>query len=143
ANNTNLTSEGSDILLPIGGTQNEAFSSITVNSANHKAYIAEANGDIVVVDTQARKVLKKLTPNAGNFVFANPVANKVFVLNRNGGAMIDSTNDSFTPLALPFIAYDAVVNSGDGRVFFVGDKYFSFSHGIFVVDGNSGQLITS
>src|SRR5205807_9821280 len=74
---------------------------------------------------------------------ANPVANKVFVLNRNGGAMIDSTNDSFTPLALPFIAYDAVVNSGDGRVFFVGDKYFSFSHGIFVVDGNSGQLITS
>src|SRR5437588_4175196 len=36
ANNTNLTSEGSDISLPIGGTQNEAFSSITVNSANHK-----------------------------------------------------------------------------------------------------------
>ncbi len=92
---TNLTGEGTDLFLPVD-FGNGSFESMAVNSANHKVYIVKSNGDVVVVDGPNRQVLTTLHPDAGNLIIANPAANKVFVVNHNGGAVIDSSNDTFT-----------------------------------------------
>lgn len=142
ATDANLTGEGTDVFLPMGGTGDETFSSVAVNPANHKVYVAEQNGDIIVIDGPNRQVLKKLTPNAGTFLVAAPELNKVFVVNRNGGAVIDSSSDTITPLALTFVARDGVFNSTDNRLYFVGYST-STADDVFVVDANTGQLVAS
>ena len=99
---TNLTGEGTDLFLPVD-FGNGSFESMAVNSANHKVYIAKYNGDVVVVDGPNRQVLTTLHPDAGNLVIANPAANKIFIVNHNGGGVIDSSNDTFTQLALAIL----------------------------------------
>ena len=138
---TNLTGEGTDLFLPVD-FGNGSFESMAVNSANHKVYIVKYNGDVVVVDGPNRQVLTTLHPDAGNLIIANPAANKVFIVNHNGGAVIDSSNDTFTPLALPFYAFDAVLNPANNRIYFAGTGQTA-NYGVFAVDGNTGQLITS
>jgi DNA-binding beta-propeller fold protein YncE len=138
---TNLTDPTTDLFLPVDFA-NESFESVAVNSANHKVYIVKSNGDVVVVDGPNRQVLTTLHPDAGNLIIANPATNKVFIVNHNGGAVIDSSNDTFTPLALPFVAFDAVLNPANGRIYFAGTSQ-SASYGVFAVDGNTGQLINS
>jgi DNA-binding beta-propeller fold protein YncE len=138
---TNLTGEGTDLFLPVD-FGNESFESMAVNSANHKVYIVKYNGDVVVVDGPNRQVLTTLHPDAGNLAIANPDANKIFIVNHNGGGVIDSSNDTFTQLALPFFAFDAVLNPANGWIYFAGTMQ-SGSYGVFAVDGNTGQLITS
>lgn len=138
---TNLTGESTDLFLPVD-FGNGSFESMAVNSANHKVYIVKFNGDVVVVDGPNRQVLTTLHPDAGNLIIANPATNKVFIVNHNGGGVVDSSNDTFTPLALPFYAFDAVLNPANGRIYFAGTMQ-SGSYGVFAVDGNTGQLITS
>jgi len=138
---TNLTDQTTDLFLPVD-FQNESFESMAVNSANHKVYIVKYNGDVVVVDGPNRQVLTTLHPNAGNLLIANPATNKIFIVNHNGGAVIDSSNDTFTPLALPFVAFDAVLNPANNRIYFAGTSQTA-NYGVFAVDGNTGQLITS
>lgn len=139
-NDTNLTGEGTDVPLPIDFSTSH-YSGMTVNSTNHKVYIAKNTGDIVVVDGPNRQILTTVDPNLGDFPFpfiiANPAANKIFVVSEQGGGVIDSTNDTFTPLPLNFFASDAVLNPANGQIYFVGHNR------IYVVDGNTGQLITS
>jgi DNA-binding beta-propeller fold protein YncE len=140
---TNLTDPTSDLILPVDYNYgDESFESMAVNSANHKVYIVKSNRDVVVVDGPNRQVLTTLHPNAGNVIIANPAANKVFIVNHNGGAVIDSSTDTFTPLALAFYASHAVLNPANGRIYFAGTQS-SGSYGVFAVDGNTGQLITS
>ncbi len=141
ASDTNLTGEGTDLFLPVDFGDG-SFESMAVNSANHKVYIVKYNGDVVVVDGPNRQVLTTLHPDAGNLIIANPAANKVFIVNHNGGAVIDSSNDTFTQLALPFYAFDAVLDPANGRIYFAGTAQ-SGSYGVFAVDGNTGELITS
>ena len=138
---TNLTGEGTDLFLPVD-FGNGSFESMAVNSANHKVYIVEYNGDVVVVDGPNKQVLTTLHPDAGNLVIANPAANKIFIVNHNGGGVIDSSNDTFTQLALPFFAFDAVLNPANGWIYFAGFVQ-SGNYGVFVVDGNTGELIAS
>jgi DNA-binding beta-propeller fold protein YncE len=141
ASDTNLTGEGTDLFLPVDFGDG-SFEGMAVNSANHKVYIVKYNGDVVVVDGPNRRVLTTLHPDAGNLIIANPAANKIFITNHNGGGVIDSSNDTFTQLALPFQAFDAVLNPANGRIYFAGTMQ-SGSYGVFAVDGNTGQLITS
>ncbi len=138
---TNLTDETTDLFLPVD-FGNGSFESMAVNSANHKVYIAKSNGDVVVVDGPNRQVLTTLHPDAGNLLIANPAANKIFIFNSNGGGVIDSSNDTFTQLALAIFVDDAVLNPANGRIYLAGTSQ-SGTWGVFAIDGNTGQLITS
>ncbi len=141
--NTNLTGENNgDLFLPIAVAGDEAFKSLAVNSANHKVYIAKENGEIVVVDGPNRQVLKTLDPNFGNLVIASPGTNKVFVVNHNGGGLINSADDSFSQLSLFFTATAAALDSAHGRIYFVG-KALDNSNAIYVVDAATGSVINS
>jgi DNA-binding beta-propeller fold protein YncE len=138
---TSLTDETSDLFLPVD-FGNGSFQSMAVNSANHKVYIAKYNGDVVVVDGPNRQVLTTLHLDAGNLLIANPAANKIFIFNSNGGGVIDSSNDTFTQLALAIGVDDAVLNPANGQIYLAGSSQ-SGSYGVFAIDGNTGQLITS
>ncbi|MEY2550994.1 MAG: hypothetical protein QOG12_1138, partial [Verrucomicrobiota bacterium] len=127
--NSNATAEGTDLFLPIGVQE---FTSLTVNSANHKIYVAKSNGEIVVVDGPNRQIVRTINPSFGDFVIANPAANKIFVVNHNGGGVINSTDDTFAPLSLFFTATAAALDSIHGRIYFVG-KTLGNSSAIFSV----------
>lgn len=138
--NTNLTGENNgDLFLPVGVQE---FASLAVNSSNHKIYVAKANGEIVVVDGPNRQILKTLNPNFGDFLIANPAANKIFVVNHNGGGVINSADDTFAPLSLFFNATAAALDSTHGRIYFVGTA-LNNSNSIFAVDATTGQVAGS
>jgi DNA-binding beta-propeller fold protein YncE len=141
--NRNLTGENSgDLFLPVGLGGDEEFRSLVVNSANHKIYVAKANGEIVVVDGPNRQILKTLAPNFGDFLIANPAANKVFVVNHNGGGVINSADDTFAPLSLFFTATAAVLDSAHGRIYFVG-RALNNSNAIYAIDAATGAIVGS
>jgi DNA-binding beta-propeller fold protein YncE len=141
--NTNLTGENTDLFLPVGaGYVGGDFTSMAVNSSNHKIYVAKDNDEIVVVDGPTRQILRTLDPNFGDLVVANPVANKIFVVNHNGGGVINSADDTFAPLSLYFFATAAVLDSTHGRIYFVG-RAQNGSNGIFAVDAATGALVGS
>lgn len=137
--NSNVTGENTDLFLPVGIQE---FTSLSVNSSNHKIYVAKANGEIVVVDGPNRQILKTIGPNFGNLVIANPAANKIFVVNHNGGGVINSADDTFAPLALFFTATAAALDSRHGRIYFVG-KTLGNSNSVFAVDAITGQMVGS
>lgn len=139
AANTNLTGENTDLFLPVGVQE---FTSLAVNSTNHKIYVAKANGEIVVVDGPNRQILGTINPNFGNLLVANPAANKIFVVNHNGGGVINSADDTFAPLSLFFTATAAALDPTHGRIYFVG-KALSNSNSIFAVDATTGQIVAS
>jgi|GEM_PF-3539856 len=143
---TNLTGEGTDVLLPIiAFSPTTEYQDMVVNSANHKVYILKVGGDIVVVDGPNRQVLMTIPrhggPNAPGSLVANPSANKIFLFRNTAAGVIDSATDTFTSLPLPFYANDAVVNSAGDRIYIAGAQ--GSDHGIYVIDGNTGQLITT
>jgi hypothetical protein len=142
--NTNLTGENSDLFLPVGVVDSsaEGFKSLAVNSANHKVYVAKTNGEIVVVDGPNRQILKTLAPNFGNFLIASPAANKVFVVNHNGGGVINSADDTFAPLSLFFTATAAALDSANGRIYFVG-KALNNNNAIYAVNAATGAIVGS
>ncbi|HVF72747.1 MAG TPA: hypothetical protein VM940_14185 [Chthoniobacterales bacterium] len=141
--NTNLTGENNgDLFLPISFTGENSFNRMTVNSANHKVYVAKANGEIIVIDGPNRQILKTLNPNFGDFVIASPGTNKVFVVNHNGGGVINSADDTFAQLSLFFSATAATVDSAHARVYFVG-KALNNSNAIFAVDAATGAIVGS
>jgi hypothetical protein len=137
--NTNLTGEGTDLFLPMGV---QDFTTVAVNSSNHKIYVARDNDEITVVDGPGRQILRTLRPNFGDFVVASPATNKIFVVNHNGGGVINSADDMFAPLSLFFTATAAVVDSLHGRIYFVGTA-LNNSNGIFAVDATTGELVGS
>lgn len=140
--NTNVTGENTDLFLPVGLGGDEEFRSLAVNSANHKVYVAKTNGEIVVVDGPNRQILKTLDPNFGEFLIASPATNKVFVVNHNGGGVINSADDTFAPLSLFFTATAAALDSANGRIYFVG-KALNNSNAIYVVDAATGAIVGS
>jgi len=144
ASNTNLTGEGTDLFLPVGiaPAYGAGFTSLALNSSNHKLYVAKDNGEIVVVDGPNRQILKTINPNFGDFLIANPAANKVFVVNQNGGGVINSADDTFAPLSLFFTATAAAFDSTHGRIYFVG-KTLGNSNAIFAVDASTGGIVNS
>ena len=137
--NANLTGEGTDVFLPFYPSE---LSSVAVNSSNHKVYVAKENGEIVVVDGPNRQILRVITPNFGDLVIANPAENKIFVVNHNGGGVINSADDTFTPLSLFFTATAAALDAAHGRIYFVG-KTLGNSNAVFAVDATTGQLVAS
>jgi DNA-binding beta-propeller fold protein YncE len=146
SSNTNVTGEGSDLFLPVSvlvsAESTEAFASVAVNASNHKVYVSKANGEIVVVDGPNRQILKTLAPNFGDFLVANPVANKIFVVNHNGGGVINSADDTVAPLSLFFNAAAAALDSAHGRIYFVG-RAPNNSNAIFAVDAATGAIVGS
>jgi DNA-binding beta-propeller fold protein YncE len=140
ASSTNLTGENNgDLFLPVGVQE---FASLAVNSSNHKIYVAKANGEIVVVDGPNRQILKTLDPNLGDFLIASPAANKIFVVNHNGGGVINSADETIAPLSLFFTATAAALDSIHGRIYFVGHT-LGDSNAIFAVDATTGQIVGS
>jgi DNA-binding beta-propeller fold protein YncE len=137
--NTNATAENTDLFLPVGIQE---FTSLAIDSSNHKIYVAKGNGEIVVVDGPNRQILKTLSPNFGDFLIANPAANKIFVVNHNGGGVINSADDTFAPLSLFFTATAAALDSTHGRIYFVGETLGN-SNAIFAVDATTGQVVGS
>jgi DNA-binding beta-propeller fold protein YncE len=135
--NTNLTGEGTDIFLPVTD-----LASMAVNSSNHKIYVANSNGEIVVVDGPSRQILRVIDPNFGDLLVANPAANKIFVVNHNGGGVINSADDTFEPLLLFFTATAAALDSTHGIIYFVGQALGN-SNSIFAVDATTGQIVGS
>lgn len=150
--NENLTGEGTDLLLPWINRQDQSTisgaSQIVVNPNNHKVYIADGFGKVIVVDGSGStpKIITTLNPDAGSFLVLSPTSNKVFVMGYNAegkgkpGAVIDSTTDTFTYIAtaMPNVLA-AAFNPANNRVYFMGrvDQRV----GIFVFDGNSGELV--
>jgi DNA-binding beta-propeller fold protein YncE len=139
ATETNLTGENTDLFLPVGVQE---FTSLAVNSSNHKIYVAKDNGEIAVVDGPNRQILSTINPNFGNLLVANPAANKIFVVNHNGGGVINSADDTFAPLSLFFTATAAALDSTHGRIYFAG-KTLGNSNSIFAVDATTGQIVGS
>jgi hypothetical protein len=136
---TNATGEGTDIFLPIGVGET---STIAVNPKTHKVYVG---GDqIAIVDGATRKFLKKINPDAGSFLVASPAANRVFVLGRNGGAVIDGETDvvSALPQPLLFTPADAFVEEGANRIW-VSGRTANFNDAIYVLDATTGELLAS
>jgi DNA-binding beta-propeller fold protein YncE len=143
---TNLTGEGTDVLLPIfEASPTNEYCDMVVNSANHKVYVLKMSGDIVVVDGPNRQVLMIIPrhggPNAPGSLVANSPANKIFLFRNTAAGVIDSATDTFTSLLLPFYANGAVANSAGDRIYIAGAQ--GSDHGIYVIDGNTGQLITT
>ncbi len=141
-----LTGRGTDIVLPMEQLPFESSFQIVVNPTNHKVYISNYEGKVVVVDGVNRKVLTTLNPDAGYFLALDPVANKVFVLGANGGAIIDSATDTVSapPKPLLFIPQAAVFNQADQRIYVAGYRRGPVdSKGIFVLDGSTGRLARS
>lgn len=146
-NDTNLTGEGTDIVLPVAPAPNQQgpdFPSVVVNPTNHKVYVSTNAGEIAVIDGENRTVLKTLNPDAGSFLVVNPAANKVFVLGRNGGAIIDSATDTVTlpPQPLVFQPRAAAFNEANNRFYVTGSDP-AFRRGVFVIDGSTGELVAS
>lgn len=137
--NSNLTGENTDLFLPVGVQE---FTSLAINSTNHKIYVAKENGEIVIVDGPNRQILSTINPNFGNLLVANPAANKIFVVNHNGGGVINSADDTFAPLSLFFTATAAALDSTHGRIYFVG-KTLGNSNSVFAVDAATGQIVGS
>ena len=142
--NTNLTGENTDLFLPIGiaPAYGPGARSLALNSSNHKLYVAKENGEIVVVDGPNRQILSTFNPNFGDFVIANPAANKIFVVNHNGGGVINSADDTFAPLSLFFTATAAALDAAHGRIYFVG-KTLGNSNSVFAVDASTGQIVST
>ncbi len=150
ATNQNLTGEGTDLILPaINRVENLSdLSRIVVNPNNHKVYIADGFGNVLVIDgaRDQPKVITTLKTDAGNFLVLSPVSNKVFVMGHNSegvgkpGVVIDSATDTFKaiPTAMPN-ANAAAFNPANNRVYFSGrvDQRI----GIFVLDGENGELV--
>ncbi|HSH38571.1 MAG TPA: hypothetical protein VK993_07275 [Chthoniobacterales bacterium] len=135
------------LLPPINRQGNTSSPShIVVNPNNHKVYVADGFGKIIVIDGEKRALIAELNPNAGNFLALSPRSNKVFVMghNANGGgnpgAVIDSTTDTFKPIsvAMPNVTA-ATFNPANNRLYFGGRVDLRF--GIFVLDGNTGELV--
>ncbi len=137
--NTNLTGETTDLFLPVGVQE---FTSLAVNSSNHKIYVAKESGEIAIVDGPNQQILGTVNPNFGDLVVANPAANKIFVVNHNGGGVINSADDTFAPLSLFFTATAAALDSIHGRIYFVG-RNLGNSNSIFAVDAITGQIVGS
>ncbi len=137
--NSSMTGEGTDLFVPVGVQE---FASVTVNSSNHKLYVAKENGFIVVVDGPNRQIVRTFNPQFGSFLVASPATNKIFVLNNNGGGVINSADDTFAPLSLFFTATAAAVDSTHGRIYFVG-RNLGDNNGIFVVDAATGAIVGS
>jgi DNA-binding beta-propeller fold protein YncE len=137
--NTNLTGENTDLFLPLGVGE---FASMAVNSSNHKIYVAKGDGEIVIVNGPAQQVLGTIDPNFGDFLVASPATNKIFVVNHNGGGVINSADDTFAPLSLFFSATAAALDSTHGIIYFVGQA-LSNSNSIYAVDATTGQIIGS
>jgi DNA-binding beta-propeller fold protein YncE len=144
ATDTNLTGEGTDLLLPITG-RDGSYSSIAANSSNHKIYISNADGDVAVVDGPGGAVLTVLTgvgEDTSHVLIANPAANKVFVLCfQKLTVVIDSTDDSYTSFSTDYSANDAVLDPASGQIFVVGDT--SLSSELLALDANTGGVIHS
>ena len=139
---TSLTGEGTDIVLPIAPAPAQPgpdFPSVVVNPTNHKVYVSTNAGEIAVIDGENRTVLKTLNPDAGSFLAVDPVANKIFVLGRNGGAIIDSATDTVSPPPRPldFQPRSAAFNEANNRIYVVATA------GLFVLDGSTGELVAS
>jgi DNA-binding beta-propeller fold protein YncE len=137
--NSSMTGEGTDLFVPVGVQE---FASVTVNSSNHKLYVAKENGFIVVVDGPNLQIVRTFNPQFGSFLVASPATNKIFVLNDNGGGFINSADDTFAPLSLFFTATAAAVDSVHARIYFVG-KTLNNNNGIFVVDAATGAIVGS
>ena len=150
-NESNLTDQGSDIVLPIAPASNPPgipFPSAVVNPKNHKVYVANNAGEIAVIDGEKRTVLTTLKPDAGSFLAVDPVANKIFVLGRNGGAIIDSATDTVTPPPQPFVFEPraAAFNEANNRLYIAGVERRSDGleyGGLYVIDGETGSLVAS
>ena len=145
-NQTNA-GEGTDILLPVAPSHEQGgklFPSVVVNPATHKVYVSTNSGDIVVIDGDQQSVIKTLSPDAGSFLAVDPVANKIFVLGRNGGAIIDGATDTVSapPEPLVFQPRAASFNEADNRIYVVGSDG-NYNGGLFVLDGQTGQLVAS
>ena len=91
-----------------------------------------------------RPAKREIIPDAkyGDLVIANPAANKIFVVNHNGGGVINSADDTFAPLSLFFTATAAALDSTHGRIYFVG-RTLGNSNSIFAVDATTGQIVGS
>ena len=142
---TNVTSEGTDIILPITpGYNGYPFARVAVNPTTHKVYVVTDIGQVAVVDAKTRTV-KTLNPNAGSFLAVDPVANKIFVLGKNGGAIIDGATDTVTapPQPLLFIPSAAAFNDVDRRIYLAGRQEDGAQSGAYVLDGESGLLVAS
>lgn len=137
--NSSMTGEGTDLFVPVGVQE---FASVAVNSSNHKLYVAKENGFIVVVDGPNLQIVRTFNPQFGSFLVASPATNKIFVLNDNGGGIINSADDTFAPLSLFFTATAAAVDSVHARIYFVG-KALNNNDGIFVVDAATGAIVGS
>jgi DNA-binding beta-propeller fold protein YncE len=141
---TSVTGEGTDVLLPINAFALGAESPrAVVNPANHKVYIAQGS-TIVVVDGPNRQILKTLSSDTGTFLVASRATNKVFVLGKNGGAIIDSSSDTIAALPAPltFTANAAAVDEARRRIYVAGVTA-DFTRRIFVLDAASGELLFS
>jgi DNA-binding beta-propeller fold protein YncE len=147
--NQNLTGEGTDLVLPPINLvqQTSAVSRIVVNPNNHKLYIFDGYGKIIVVAGGAQpRIIGELNPDAGNFLVLSPTANKVFVMghNVNGsgnpGAVIDSATDTFTSIstAMPNVSA-ATFNPANNWLYFGGRVDTRW--GIFVLHGTTGELL--
>lgn len=73
--NQNLTREGTDLVLPRIARQDQSTTSsasqIVVNPDNHKVYVADGYGNVIVIDgttTPTPTVITTLKPDAGNFL---------------------------------------------------------------------------
>ncbi len=150
ATETNLTGPGTDIILPVApddGIIDQASASepLVVNSSNHKVYIATAKGQIIVVDGVTRQIVRILNPNAGSFLALDPVANKIFVLGENGGAIIDCQTDSVSPPAepVPFAPTAAVYNEADGLIYGTASDEQNGRYDLFALDARSGTMVRS
>lgn len=146
ATDSNETSEGTDVLLPEGGTVGGNYS-LAVNPSNHKVYVITPAHHVVVIDGPQHEVLATLSTSlglTGAVVVVNPDTNKVFVLTFGQSVIIDSDDDSFTTLSLPFYPKAAAIDPGTGRLFVVGtDTAFGQDAVLYVLDGSSGATITS
>lgn len=138
-----------DLVLPaINRVENSSdLSRIVVNPNNHKVYIADGFGNVIVINgaKEQPEVITTLKLDAGNF---RPEPNLEQGVrdghNRDGvgkpGVLIDSTTDTFKPIptAMPN-ATAAAFNPANNRVYFAGRV--DQRSGIFVLDGSTGELV--
>ncbi len=115
---------------------------IAVNETTHKAYVANGNSSVTVIDGRAKAVLATVkTGSSPQGIAVNPVTNRIYTANPGDGSVtvIDGANDAvLTSVKAGSYPQAVAVNPATNKVYVVNN----YGHNATVIDGATNVATT-